>query len=174
MSPVVRPATLADVEVLIELASATFRDTYCGTDDAADIALHVSRHFTRSAFEEILADSSMTLHVADAGGRLVGYLQTKRSPAPACVTGSEPIELSRLYLRRETQGMGLGAALMHTMFAQARRQACETIWLVVYSRNDKAREFYRRWGFADIGLTDFQFGGTVYSDPVMSVRVGPG
>ena len=174
MNATIRPALLEDVDALIDLAATTFHDTYCGTDDPADIGIHVSRHFTRPAFEEILADTSMTLHVADAAGRLVGYLQTRRSPAPPCVPGVQPIELARLYLRQETQGMGLGAALMRTMFAQARRQGCETIWLVVYSRNDKARDFCRRWGFADVGVKDFQFGDTVYSDPVMAAPVGSG
>ena len=167
----VRPAVAPDIDALIELASTTFHDTYRDTDDPADIALYIARNFTRPAFEEILADDSMLLLVIEIAGRLVGYLQVKRSPAPACVTGPRPIELARLYLRQDTQGMGLGAALMRATHAEARRQACETIWLVVYSRNDKARDFYRRWGFADVGLKDFQFGGTVYSDPVMSAPV---
>lgn len=170
---VIRPATPWDVDALIELASTTFRDTYRDTDDPADIAKYVARNFTRAAFEEILADDSMLLLVVEIAGRLVGYLQIKRSSAPACVTGPRPIELARLYLRQETQGKGLGAALMRATQAEARRQACETIWLVVYSRNDQAREFYRRWGFVDVGLKDFQFGGTVYSDPVMSAPVPP-
>jgi ribosomal protein S18 acetylase RimI-like enzyme len=170
---VIRPAVPPDVDALIELASTTFRDTYRGTDDPADIAKYIARNFTRPAFEEVLADDSMLLVVSEIAGRLVGYLQIRRSAAPACVTGPRPIELARLYLRQETQGKGLGAALMRHVHAEARRHACETIWLVVYSRNDQAREFYRRWGFVDVGLKDFQFGGTVYSDPVMSAPVQP-
>jgi GNAT superfamily N-acetyltransferase len=103
----------------------------------------------------------------------VGYLQIKASPPPPCVTGPAPIELSRLYVRVETLGTGLGAGFMHAMLAEARRRGCQTAWLVVYSGNDKAREFYRRWGFVDVGCKDFQFGAQVYSDPVMAAPVPP-
>jgi GNAT superfamily N-acetyltransferase len=156
---------------LIELASTTFRDTYGATDAAAEIAAYLATNFTPRAFADILADESMTLLVAESGERLVGYLQVKDSKPPPCVTGPAPIELSRLYLRVDTIGTGLGADFMRAMLAEARRRARQTLWLVVYSGNDKARDFYRRWGFVDVGFKDFRFGGQVYSDPVMAAPV---
>jgi len=167
----IRPARPADIDALIELAGTTFHDSYCTTDDPADIADYVTTNFTRRVFADIFADASMALIVAESGGRLVGYLQTRCSPAPSCVSGPAPIELARLYLRQEAIGTGLGAALMRAMHAQARRQGRETIWLVVYWRNDRARDFYRRWGFAEVGIKDFRFGTKVYADPVMSAPV---
>jgi diamine N-acetyltransferase len=170
---IIRPARPEEIDALIELAATTFHDTYCTTEDPADIAEYLAANFTRGAFADILADASMSLIVAESDRRLVGYLQTKRSPPPPCVTGPSPIELARIYLRQETIGKGLGAALMRAMHSEARRQGCETIWLVVYWRNEKARDFYRRWGFADVGIKDFLFGGKVYADPVMSAPVRP-
>jgi diamine N-acetyltransferase len=159
---------------LIELASTTFRDTYGETDAASEIADYLATNFTARAFANILANESMLLLVAEAGGRLVGYLQIKASPPPPCVTGPAPLELSRLYLRVDTIGTGLGADFMRALIAEARRRGCRTLWLVVYSGNAKAREFYRRWGFVDVGFKDFQFGGQVYSDPVMAAPVPTG
>ena len=159
---------------MIELASSTFRDTYRATDAASEIADYVATHFTRHAFAGILADTSTTLLVAQSGERLVGYLQIKASRPPPCVTGPAPLELSRLYLRVDTIGTGLGADFMRALHDEARRRTSRTLWLVVYSGNDKARAFYRRWGFADVGFKDFQFGGKVYSDPVMAAAVPAG
>jgi GNAT superfamily N-acetyltransferase len=113
----------------------------------------------------------MSLEVAESGKRLVGYFQVRASPPPPCVTGPAPLELARLYLRADTIGTGLGAQLMRAAFAEARRRGCRTMWLVVYSGNARAREFYRRWGFSDVGLKDFHFGGQVYADPVMAAAV---
>lgn len=101
-------------------------------------------------------------------------MQVKASRPPPCVTGPAPLELSRLYLRVDTIGTGLGADFMRALHDEARRRGSRTLWLVVYSGNDKARAFYRRWGFADVGFTDFQFGGKVYSDPVMAAPVPAG
>lgn len=158
---------------MIELASTTFRDTYGATDAASEIARYLATNFTARSFAEILANESTTMLVADSGGRLVGYLQIKASEPPPCVTGAAPIELSRLYLRIDAIGTGLGADFMRVMFAEARHRGCRTVWLVVYSGNDNARDFYRRWGFVDVGFKDFQFGSQVYSDPVMAAPVPP-
>lgn len=84
-----------------------------------------------------------------------------------------PIELARLYLREEALGKGLGAAFMRAAHAEARRQGCQTLWLGVYDRNVRAREFYRRSGFADVGTKEFLFGGLSYADPVMAAPVRP-
>lgn len=171
---IIRPAIATDVDDLIELAATTFHDTYCSTDAAGEIADYIAAHFTPQKFTAILEDPSMTLLVAESGKRLVGYLHTKVSEPPPCVAGPAPIELSRLYLRKDTIGTGLGADFMSALYAEARRRARETLWLVVYSGNEKAREFYRRFGLADVGCKDFQFGAKVYSDPVMAGPVPPG
>jgi GNAT superfamily N-acetyltransferase len=170
----IRPARPDEIDALIELASTTFHDTYCATDAAGEIADYLARNFTHRAFADILADPTMTLLVAESGKRLVGYLQIKDSAPPPCVTGPAPLELARLYLRVDTIGTGLGADFMRAMLAEARRRERQTLWLVVYSGNDKARDFYRRWGFVDVGCKDFQFGGKVYSDPVMAAPVPAG
>ncbi len=169
--PDIRLATLDDTDALVELASTTFRDTYHLLDDPDDIADYVATNFTRDILAATIADATSTLYVTSVVNRLIGYLQLKRSEAPPCVTGPAPIELARLYLRAEALGKGYGNALMRTAHAEARRQGCETIWLGVYDLNTRARDFYRRWGFVDVGTKDFLFAGNLYPDPVMSAPV---
>jgi GNAT superfamily N-acetyltransferase len=168
---VIRLARHDDIERLVELASTTFRDTYRLIDDPDDIEDYVKTSFTPSVFASILDDPTSTLLVVDAGGRLLGYSQVQRSAAPPCVTGPTPIELARLYLREEALGKGLGAALIRAAHAEARRHGCHTLWLGVYDRNERAREFYRRFGFTDVGTKEFLFGGRSYADPVMAAPV---
>ena len=54
---------------------------------------------------------------------------------------------------------------------EARRRHCQTLWLGVYERNERARTFYKRWGFVDVGTKEFAFGGRTYFDPIMASRV---
>ena len=169
--PVIRLAQPADVDALVELGATTFRETYSPTDDAAEIEDYVATAFTPAIFRAILKDPASTLMVLTADQRLIGYAQLKRSAAPGCVTGPTPIELSRLYLRQETIGKGHGTALMNAVLAEARRQQCATMWLGVYDRNERARTFYRRWGFVDVGTKNFMFGGRAYADPVMVATI---
>ena len=167
---VIRRATPDDVPALAELAANAFRDTYRELDDAADIEDHVTTQLTPAVFARHLEDPASTLLVA-LDPDYVGYAHVKLSDAPPCVSGPAPLELARLYLRQNSIGRGLGAALMRAVFDEARRLQRETIWLGVYERNLHAREFYRRWGFADVGTKEFLFGGRRYDDPVMAARV---
>ncbi len=171
LSLIIRPATFDDVDSLVELATSTFREAYRDLDDPVDIAEYVARAFTPAIFKSILEDDASTLLVALVGQRFIGYTHVKHSVPPPCVTGPSPVELSRLYLREEVLGKGHGAALMRTVMGEARRANCKTIWLGVYDRNEHAREFYKRWGFVDVGTKDFIFGGKAYADPVMSAPV---
>lgn len=168
---VIRRATRDDVDALVPFAQQAFRDAYRLLDDPADIEAYVTGHFTTEAFFSILEDASSTLFVATLGNQLAGYAHLARSVAPPCVTGPRPIELARIYLRHDAIGRGHGAALMRHVFSEARRQACGTVWLGVYDRNVRAREFYRRWGFRDVGTKGFLFGGRIYADPVMAAEV---
>ena len=51
------------------------------------------------------------------------------------------------------------------------RQGAGTLWLGVYDRNVRAVEFYRRFGFAQVGVSEFLFGGRIYSDPIYAAAV---
>jgi ribosomal protein S18 acetylase RimI-like enzyme len=81
------------------------------------------------------------------------------------------MELVRIYLGEECKGRGYGTKLMREVFAEARRQQCETVWLGVDERNVRAREFYERWRFRDVGKKAFPVGGRICTDVLMSAEV---
>jgi len=167
-SLLIRDAGAQDVAPLVALARQSFRDAYREFDDPAELEDYVRQHFTPAHFEALLADAQSTLLVAQWDGHLAGYAQLRWSAAPACVQGPAPIELCRLYLRHDAKGRGWGTALMQAVMARARQAGGRTLWLGVYRRNTHAREFYKRWGLADVGEKVFIFGGRPYADPVMA------
>ena len=86
---------------------------------------------------------------------------------PDCVTGPEPIELWRFYVDRPWHGRGIAQALMERVKAAARERGAKTLWLGVWERNDRARAFYAKCGFADAGEHIFLFGTDPQTDRVM-------
>jgi ribosomal protein S18 acetylase RimI-like enzyme len=44
---------------------------------------------------------------------------------------------------------------------------CDTIWLDVWEENERARAFYARWGFADVGTQAFRLGRDIQRDLLM-------
>lgn len=171
MSAVIHPAASEDAPALARFAAQAFTDTYRGLDDEQEIADYVAEHFPTDVVAGVIADPACTTLLAWLGNELAGYAVLRDKPAPDCVTGAAPLQLWRLYLGQRFIGQGLGAQLMAAVQAQARQRGARTLWLGVYDRNERAVAFYRRFGFAQAGTSEFLFGGRIYSDPIYAAPV---
>ncbi|MDR7330956.1 GNAT family N-acetyltransferase [Roseateles asaccharophilus] len=171
MSVVIRPALLEDAPALARFAAQAFTDTYRGLDDEQEIADYVAEHFPADVMAGVIADPACTTLLAWVGDELAGYAMLSAQPAPGCVSGPDPLKLWRLYLGQGFIGQGLGARLMAAVHARAHGQGARTLWLSVYDRNVRAVRFYERFGFAQVGNSEFLFGGRVYIDPIYATAV---
>jgi ribosomal protein S18 acetylase RimI-like enzyme len=91
--------------------------------------------------------------------------------APDSVSGDKPIELVRLYVARESLGYGFGAALMQTSIEESKQRGYKTLWLGVWQHNHRARAFYRKWNFQEVGTHLFQLGNDPQTDILMQRSV---
>jgi GNAT superfamily N-acetyltransferase len=156
-----------DAETLASLAGRTFRDAYAAQGDLNALDEYVAAHFTAELFAQQIQDSSTVHFLASAAGAPIGYAVLRLGTPPDCVRGPLPIELGRLYVEQSVIGKGYGAALMQTCLGEADRLGRETMWLGVWEENHRARAFYKKWGFQDMGTYEFEIGGKVDHDPVM-------
>jgi diamine N-acetyltransferase len=164
----IQRATLRDAATLAEFGARTFRHTYESTTETTELENYVAASFTLEQIEAQIRAPTSYFFLASDENRLAGYVHLRVVKPPVCVTGLTPIELSRLYLDRRDQGHGFGSQLMQFALDESRRLERATIWLGVYDANTRARDFYSRWGFKDVGTREFEFGGCIYHDPVMS------
>jgi diamine N-acetyltransferase len=164
----IRLGTAADAALLAKLARETFFDTFASTNDAADMALHLERAYGVPQQTAELTDPTMTTLLADEGGETVAYAQVRTGHVPACVSGAAPIELWRFYVQRGWHGRGIAQALMARVVADATLAGAKTLWLGVWEHNLRARAFYGKCGFADVGEHVFLFGTDPQTDRVMA------
>jgi GNAT superfamily N-acetyltransferase len=150
----IRTAVPEDAAVLADLARATFYDAFAATNDAADMALHLERAY---------GVPQQTAEIA--------YAQIRDHHVPDCVSGAAPIELWRFYVDRQWHGRGIAPALMERVKAESRSRGAKTLWLGVWERNDRARAFYAKCGFADAGEHIFLFGTDPQTDRVMTLTL---
>lgn len=163
----IRLATAADAAALADLARRTFYDTFAATNNADDMALYLAEAFGIEQQTRELSDRDITSLVVESGGVLVAYAMLRGDHVPDCVTGPNPIELWRFYVDREWHGRGIAQALMERVKQGARDRGAKTLWLGVWERNDRARAFYAKCGFADAGDHIFLFGTDPQTDLVM-------
>ena len=143
----IRTATPADAEPLAALAEQTFRDTFANDNSP---------------------DDTFLLAFTDGEEQPAGYAKLRTGTTDPSVTGSDPVELQRLYVNRSAIGRGVGAALMRASLDAARSAGHRTLWLGVWERNVRAISFYERWQFETVGDHQFRLGSDDQTDLIMT------
>jgi ribosomal protein S18 acetylase RimI-like enzyme len=163
----IRQANPGDAELLAELGSRTFVETFAVDDTPKDMAAYLKTSFSPALLASELADPRVTVRIAEIDHEAVGYAMLRSGPAPESLTSDNPIELVRLYVSRESLGSGIGAALMQDCIDQAKQKNFETLWLGVWENNTRAQAFYRKWSFREVGTHPFQLGDDTQTDLLM-------
>jgi GNAT superfamily N-acetyltransferase len=163
----IRVATAADAAVVSALARRTFYDTFAATNDPAEMTLYLAGAYSVDIQTRELGDRDITTLIVEEDGTAIAYAMVRADHVPDCVIGPEPVELWRFYVDREWHGRGVAAALMDRVKTAARDRGARTLWLGVWERNDRARAFYAKCGFADAGEHIFLFGTDPQTDRVM-------
>jgi len=171
LDPVIRRAGIADAALLAELGARTFVETFAADNRPEDIAAYLATAFGPEQQADELTDSHSTFLIAEVDGVAAGYAKIHPGRTPESVTGERPIELVRLYVSQMWLGRGVGAALMRDCLGEARRAGYQMLWLGVWERNNRARAFYRKWNFREVGKHIFQLGDDPQIDILMERRV---
>jgi ribosomal protein S18 acetylase RimI-like enzyme len=163
----IRTATIADAALLAELAARTFAESFGAHNTAEDMTIHLSRTYGEAIQGRELADPALTYLIAEVDGATAGYALVRAGRIPACVTGEKPIEIYRFYVDQPWQGRGVAQALMSACEAEAHRRAGRTLWLGVWERNARAKRFYEKMGFRDVGSQEYVVGTDPQTDRVL-------
>jgi len=168
---IIRPATPEDAGLLEEMGATTFRDAFGAQNTPENMDAYLAASFSAEIQAAELADPSSAFVIAEDEGVAVGYAKLTEGPAPAAVAGQRPIEVVRIYARREWIGRKVGALLMQTCLDVAREKGCDVLWLGVWEHNPRAIAFYRRWGFVAVGEHTFQLGSEPQRDVLMQIEI---
>jgi ribosomal protein S18 acetylase RimI-like enzyme len=58
---------------------------------------------------------------------------------------------------------------MNASINEAKERGYDSIWLGVWEKNQRAIDFYRRWGFEEVGTHTFKLGTDPQNDFVMEL-----
>lgn len=169
----IRLGVSADADGLADLASRTFRDTFAEANHAEDMALHLALAYGPIQQGRELADPNIVTLLVEASGHLIGYAQLRHGQVPACVKGETPIELWRFYVAQEWHGRGIAQLLMQRVDQEAGKFKARTLWLGVWEHNERARAFYRKCSFVDVGTHVFMVGRDAQTDRILARPVAP-
>ena len=165
----IRQASVADAELLTELSFTTFYDAFAEHPKNAphDLADYMAKAFSLEQITAELADPNSIFLIAEIGGETAGYAKLILQSTEPDIVGEEPVELSRLYSHQKFLGQGVGQALMDACFERAREEGCDSMWLGVWEFNPRAKRFYEKNGFTEVGSHTFLLGSDPQTDLLM-------
>lgn len=111
--------------------------------------------------------------VAVAAGEPIGYAKLTPLRVPAVDPDSSALELQQLYVLRDWHGAGVAAGLMEWALETARADGVREVYLTVFDHNERAKRFYARYGFEEVGRCTFQLGDRIDDDRIWRVRLSP-
>ena len=169
MSISYRIGTVADVDAIDRVFRASFCDTFSHLYRPQDLEAFLAQ-FTPDAWAEERGDPAYAFWLAEDGGEPVGFVKLGPSSLPVDPGGSA-VELRQLYVLTSHLGAGVGADLMDWALAGARRRGVDELYLTVYTDNHRARRFYARYGFEEVGPYMFMVGEHADEDIIMRLRL---
>lgn len=165
---VLRPAQAGDALCLSVLAMQVFLDTYATQGIRPAIAREVLSSYGEAVFDAAIASPSARLCVAERAGHLLGFAHVTLGMAHEQVPGGPQAELLRLYVQEPFTGRQLGSRLLAEAERLAAAAGARVLWLTPWVHNHRALAFYARRGYADHGLTVFQFEGESHDNRVLA------
>ena len=155
-----------DAEAIAAFANGSFTQTFGHIYDPAALSAFQAGSNPPGRVRAQIEDSAPDIAlVRNEAGAILGY--NKMGPVEFDQPPEQPtddaVELHQLYVAEAAKGTGVAAALMDWGVAWARERA-SILYLTVFTENDRAQAFYRRYGFTDVGRNEFRVGNHIDED----------
>lgn len=163
----VRGADIDDIPAISSVGHASFRTAYENWSQPDDLIAHLDAYFSETAVVTAMQTPGCQYLVARNAIQVAGFVKISDCRHPDEVPATKSLELSQVYVLPDQQRDGIGGRLLDAAAAYAREQAADGIWLTVWEDAPWAINCYRKYGFEQVGMIDFQLGKTIYNDLLM-------
>ena len=167
----IRYGTTEDAKMLSELGAKTFYDTFAKDNTPENIEAYLKASFSPEIqFNELSHPENIFL-IIESENIPIGYAQLIMNSRDDAINRARPIEIRRIYATQEYFGKGVGKELMQSTIDEAKKRGCDCIWLGVWEKNQRAIDFYEKWGFREVGTHLFNVGDDPQKDYVMELEL---
>ena len=168
---VIRYGNTHDAAMLAEFGSKAFHDSFAKDNTEENIRLYLKQTYSPQIQLGELTNPEVVFLIAEIEDETVGYVKINLTNKDDSVKGIKTIEIERIYAAKEHIGEGVGKSLMQASIQEAKRRGCDSLWLGVWEKNPRAIEFYKKWGFVEVGTHVFMLGDDPQRDYIMELMV---
>jgi ribosomal protein S18 acetylase RimI-like enzyme len=158
---------ISDIQTLQEISRQTFFDTFAADNTPENMQYFLDTHFDKEQLTAEINNPHSSFYFAMIDGKTIGYLKINFGPAQTELQEDKGVEIERIYVLKEFQGLKVGKLLFEKAVQLAKERNAEYVWLGVWEKNLKAIAFYEKQGFVLFDKHPFQFGDEEQTDLMM-------
>ena len=169
---ITRHATIEDAQFIALLGRITFTETFGHFfRDRQDLLTYFDATFSVDKIEKSITNPNNVYWISFVNRLPVGFAKLKLNSHPNAfgLHASEKVcQLQKIYVLKDFISQKIGAALQNRLLEKARSEGFEKIWLSVLESNERAKSFYVKHGFEQIGVHGYQIGKEKFNFMAMS------
>ncbi|NNF20022.1 MAG: GNAT family N-acetyltransferase [Flavobacteriaceae bacterium] len=155
------------LELLSSMSRETFREAFEAQNKPQDFITYLDKAFSMETLGKELEQAGSSFYFIYREDELVAYMKLNTGKAQTDLREAKGMELERIYVLKDYQGLGIGAAVLSHVKQLAREAGKEYLWLGVWEENKDAIRFYEKHGFVKSGMHPYYIGNDRQMDWVM-------
>ncbi|MGB5745435.1 MAG: GNAT family N-acetyltransferase [Desulfobacterales bacterium] len=167
----IRLAGPMDADLLAELGRSSFYEAFSEQTNPQDMEDHLQKAFEVDEIRRQIDNDQTLFLIAEVNSFAAGYAYLNPDAPPDCLRDPNPIQLVRLYLRKDYYGRNIGNSLMKACLEMARSRGFQAVWLSSWELNHRANAFYKKWEFEVVSLAKFTVGSDVQNDFIFARKI---
>ena len=163
----IRIATENEAELIADLSHQTFYDSFAEFNTKENMDKFMNEQFTKQKLIHEVKQPWHTFFLAFINDQPVGYVKLRDGSVPLDLVNQSCLEIARIYAVKDKIGKGVGKNLMQACHDFAEQKGKKILWLGVWEKNQRAIDFYSKWGFEKFGSQKFLLGDDLQNDWLM-------
>ncbi len=168
----IEKAAVGHSEFLADLGRNTYEESHGHfISNKDDLQVYLDNAFSLQSTKRALLDTNNFFFLIFYKNQAIGYAKLVFGESHKKIKNPKICRLEKIYISNKYIPLKVGQKLLEHVEQTARDLHCNSIWLSVYVKNDRAIRFYQRNEYQEVGMLDFKINNTPYDNLVLSKNI---
>lgn len=163
----IKKCSLDDILDLQKIYRQTFFETFSEQNSEENMRIFLDKAYSEEKLKSEIENKESETFLAVENQKILGVLKINTGNAETESGLENSLEIQRIYILKESKGLGIGTVLMNLAEKKARELGVSFIWLGVWEKNFSAQKFYTDKGFRRFSEHAFVLGDDIQTDFLM-------